>query len=40
VLHLALGFPAWRALVRESGLTQEEAVGAMVQAVTCCAGVD
>ena len=40
VLHLALGFPAWRALVRESGLTQEEAVDAMVQAVTCCAAAD
>ena len=40
VLHLALGFPAWRALVRESGLTQEEAVDAMVQAVMCCAGAD
>jgi len=40
VLHLALGFPAWRALVRESGLTQEAAVDAMVQAVTCCTGVN
>jgi AcrR family transcriptional regulator len=38
VLHLALCFPAWRALVRETGLTQEEAVDAMVQAVTCCTG--
>ena len=40
VLHLALGFPAWRALVRESGLTQEEAVDAMVQAVMCCSRAD
>ena len=38
LLHLALGFPAWRALVRESGLSHEEAVDAMVKTVLCCAG--
>lgn len=40
LLHLALGFPAWRALVRESGLTDTEAVEVAVQAVMCCAGTD
>ncbi len=35
MLHLALGFPAWRALVRESGLSEAEAVDAMAQAVMC-----
>jgi AcrR family transcriptional regulator len=40
VLHLALGFFAWRALVRESGLTQEQAVEAMVRAVMGCAGME
>lgn len=34
VLHLALGFFAWRALTREGGLNQQQAVDAMVQAVT------
>ena len=33
LLHLALGFFTWRALVRESGLQQSAAVGAMVQAI-------
>jgi AcrR family transcriptional regulator len=33
LLHLALGFFTWRALVRESGLQQSVAVGAMVQAI-------
>lgn len=33
VLHLALGFFTWRALVRESGLKQDAAVKAMVQAI-------
>ncbi len=33
VLHLSLGFPTWRALVRESGLNQDDAVGVMVQAM-------
>ena len=33
VLHLALGFFTWRALVRESGLQQGAAVGVMVQAI-------
>jgi AcrR family transcriptional regulator len=33
VLHLALGFFTWRALVRESGLKQGAAVEAMVQAI-------
>ena len=37
VLNLAMGFPAWRTLVHESGLNQQEAVEAMVRAVTCCA---
>jgi len=35
VLHLALSFFTWRALVRESGLKEGAAVGAMVQAVDC-----
>jgi AcrR family transcriptional regulator len=34
ILHLALSFFTWRALVRESGLKQEAAVLAMVQAIT------
>lgn len=34
MLHLALGFYTWRALVREAGLSQKAAVTAMVQAVT------
>jgi AcrR family transcriptional regulator len=33
LLHLAIGFPAWRALVRESGLKNGAAVEAMVQAI-------
>jgi AcrR family transcriptional regulator len=33
VLHLALSFFTWRALVRESGLKQKAAVEAMVQAI-------
>jgi AcrR family transcriptional regulator len=33
VLHLALGFFTWRALVRESGLKQSAAVAAMVRAI-------
>jgi len=33
LLHLALGFFTWRALVRESGLKQDAAVEAMVQAI-------
>jgi AcrR family transcriptional regulator len=33
VLHLALSFFTWRALVRESGLKQDAAVKAMVQAI-------
>jgi hypothetical protein len=35
VLHLALSYFTWRALVRESGLKQGAAVGAMVQAIDC-----
>ena len=35
VLHLALSFSAWRALVRESGLKQKAAVEAMVEAIGC-----
>ena len=38
LLHLALGFPAWRALVRDSGLSEAEAVDAMVKAVLGRAG--
>jgi len=34
MLHLALSFFTWRTLVRESGLNQEAAVLAMVQAIT------
>ena len=34
MLHLALSFFTWRTLVRESGLKQEAAVLAMVQAIT------
>jgi hypothetical protein len=33
LLHLALGFHTWRALVREGGLKQEPAVATMVQAI-------
>ncbi|MBR0679565.1 TetR/AcrR family transcriptional regulator [Roseomonas eburnea] len=33
VLHLALGYFTWRALTREAGLAQEEAVAAMVRAI-------
>lgn len=33
MLHLALSFHTWRALVHEAGLTQKAAVTAMVQAV-------
>jgi AcrR family transcriptional regulator len=35
VLKLALSFFTWRTLVRESGLDQEAAVRAMVQAIDC-----
>jgi AcrR family transcriptional regulator len=35
VLHLALSFVTWRTLVRESGLKQDAAVKAMVQAIDC-----
>ncbi len=35
VLHLALGFFTWRALVCEAGLDQGAAVGAMVRAIDC-----
>jgi hypothetical protein len=33
MLHLALNFFTWRALVRESGLSQNAAVTAMAQAI-------
>ena len=33
MLHLALGFYTWQSLVRDSGLTQDAAVEAMVQAI-------
>ncbi len=35
MLRLALSFFTWRTLVRESGLEQGAAVGAMVQAIDC-----
>ena len=35
VLHLALSFYTWRALVRESGLKPDAAVEVMVQAIEC-----
>jgi AcrR family transcriptional regulator len=35
VLHLALSFYTWRALVSESGLKPDAAVEAMVQAIDC-----
>ena len=35
VLHLALSYFTWRALVYESGLKQSAAVGAMLQAIDC-----
>ena len=35
MLKLALSFFTWRTLVRESGLEQGAAVGAMVQAIDC-----
>ena len=33
MLHLALGFHTWRALVQEAGLTQDAAIKAMVHAI-------
>jgi AcrR family transcriptional regulator len=33
MLHLALGFHTWRALVKEAGLKQDAAVNAMVEAI-------
>ncbi|QFU15338.1 TetR/AcrR family transcriptional regulator [Microvirga thermotolerans] len=38
VLRLALSFFTWRALVRESGLEQADAVEAMVHAIECADG--
>ena len=38
MLHLALGFPCWRALVRESGLSTEAAADVMAQTVTGITG--
>src|SRR5262249_31035174 len=38
MLHLALSYFTWRALVREAGLKQEAAVKAMVQAILCANG--
>jgi AcrR family transcriptional regulator len=35
VLHMALSFSAWRALVRESGLKPKAAVEAMAKAIGC-----
>ncbi len=39
MLHLALSFFTWRALTRQSGLNQQHAIAAMVQAIGC-AGTD
>ena len=36
ILHLALGFPSWRALVSEGGLSEQEAAAVMARAMTCC----
>ncbi|MGG5823273.1 TetR/AcrR family transcriptional regulator [Falsiroseomonas sp. HW251] len=33
MLHLMMGYPAWRSLVQESGLSQEDAVAVAVRAV-------
>ena len=38
VLRLALSFFTWRTLVREGGLKQGAAVGAMIQAIDCAKG--
>ena len=38
VLGLALSFFTWRTLVREGGLEQGAAVGAMVNAIECTDG--
>ena len=38
VLRLALSFFTWRTLVREGGLKQGAAVGAMIQAIDCANG--
>lgn len=33
LLHLALGFPTWRALVQDQGLSEADAAGLMAQAI-------
>jgi len=38
ILRLALSFFSWRTLVREGGLKQGAAVGAMIQAIDCANG--
>lgn len=38
VLRLAVSFFTWRTLVREGGLKQSAAVGAMIQAIDCATG--
>jgi hypothetical protein len=38
VLRLALSFFTWRTLVREAGLRQGAAVGAMIRAIDCANG--
>ena len=38
VLRLALSYYTWRTLVREGGLRQAAAVGAMIQAIDCANG--
>ncbi len=40
VLRVMMGYPAWRSLVRDSGLGAAEAVVAAVQAITGAAGPD
>lgn len=34
LLHLALGFPTWRSLVEESGMSRDDAVAAMADAIS------
>lgn len=38
LLAVALGFPIWRTLVREKGLTSQAAADVMAQAIACATG--
>lgn len=38
LLAVALGFPTWRTLVREKGLTSQAAADVMAQAIACATG--